>query len=232
MTGTLINVGTILIGTAIGSVAGSRLPARMRRIVLYGIGLVVILIGFQMAVRTQNILVVLGAVLIGGIIGELLRLEDRLEQLGQFFQAKFSRGSEHEIAEGFVTASLVFCVGPMAILGSISDGLSGDYSLLSVKAVMDGFASIAFGASMGWGVGLSAISILVYQGGLTLAAGLLPGALNDAMITEMTATGGLVIIGVGIKLLDLKDLPLANLVPAIGVAPIILALIPVFKGLY
>jgi len=232
MTGTIINVGTILIGTAIGSLAGSRLPSRMRRIVLYGIGLVVILLGFQMAVRTRNILVVLGAVLIGGIIGESLRIEDRLEQLGQFFQAKFSKGSEQSIAEGFVTASLVFCVGPMAVLGSIADGLSGDYSLLSVKAVMDGFASVAFGASMGWGVGLSAISILVYQGGLTLAAGVLPGALNDAMITEMTATGGLVIIGVGIKLLDLKDLPLANLVPAIAVAPIILALIPIFKGLF
>ena len=232
MTGTIINVGTILIGTAIGSLAGSRLPSRMRRIVLYGIGLVVILLGFQMAVRTQNILVVLGAVLIGGIIGELLRIEERLEQLGQFFQARFSKGSEQSIAEGFVTASLVFCVGPMAVLGSIADGLSGDYSLLSVKAVMDGFASVAFGASLGWGVGLSAISILVYQGGLTLAAGVLPGALNDAMITEMTATGGLVIIGVGIKLLDLKDLPLANLVPAIAVAPIILALIPIFKGLF
>ena len=232
MTGTLINVGAILVGTAIGSLAGSRLPSRMRRIVLYGIGLVVILIGFQMAVRTQNILVVLGAILIGGIIGELLRIEDRLEQLGQFFQAKFSKGSEQSIAEGFVTASLVFCVGPMAILGSISDGLSGDYSLLSIKAVMDGFASIAFGASMGWGVGLSAISILVYQGGLTLAAGILPSALNDAMITEMTATGGLIIIGIGIKLLDLKDLPLANFVPAIAVAPIILALIPVFRGLF
>ncbi len=232
MTGTLINVGTILIGTAIGSSAGSRLPSRMRRIVLYGIGLVVILLGFQMAVRTQNILVVLGAVLIGGIIGESLRIEDRLEQLGQFFQARFSKSSEQSIAEGFVTASLVFCVGPMAVLGSIADGLSGDYSLLSVKAVMDGFASVAFGASMGWGVGLSAISILVYQGGLTLVAGVLPGALNDAMITEMTATGGLIIIGVGIKLLDLKDLPLANLVPAIAVAPIILALIPVFKGLF
>ena len=232
MTGTLINVGTILIGTAIGSLAGSRLPSRMRRIVLYGIGLVVILLGFQMAVRTQNILVVLGAVLIGGIIGELLRIEDRLEQLGQFFQAKFSKGSEQSSSEGFVTASLVFCVGPMAVLGSIADGLSGDYSLLSVKAVMDGFASVAFGASLGWGVGLSAISILVYQGGLTLAAGVLPGALNDAMITEMTATGGLIIIGICIKLLDLKDLPLANLVPAIAVAPIILALIPVFKGLF
>ncbi len=166
------------------------------------------------------------------MIGEFLRIEDRLEQLGQFFQAKFSKGSQQSVSEGFVTASLVFCVGPMAILGSISDGLSGDYSLLSIKAVMDGFASIAFGASLGWGVGLSAISILVYQGGITLVAGILPGALNEAMISEMTATGGLIIIGIGIKLLDLKDLPLANLVPAIAVAPAILALIPVFRGLF
>jgi len=232
MTGTLINMGAIVAGTAIGSLAGSRLPARMRRIVLYGIGLVVLLIGFQMAVRTQNVLAVLGAILIGGIIGELLRIEDRLEQLGALFQKKFSKGSEQSISEGFVTASLVFCVGPMAILGSISDGLSGDYSLLSVKAVMDGFASVAFGASLGWGVGLSAISILVYQGGITLLAGSLPSALNEAMITEMTATGGLIIIGIGLKLLDLKDLPLANFVPAIAVAPTILALIPVFRGLF
>ena len=225
-------MGAIVVGTAIGSVAGSRLPSRMRRIVLYGIGLVVLLIGFQMAVRTQNVLAVLGAILIGGIIGELLRIEDRLEQLGALFQRKFSKGSEQSISEGFVTASLVFCVGPMAILGSISDGLSGDYSLLSVKAVMDGFASVAFGASLGWGVGLSAISILVYQGGITLLAGSLPSALNEAMITEMTATGGLIIIGIGLKLLDLKDLPLANFVPAIAVAPTILALIPVFRCLF
>ncbi len=232
MTGTLINMGAIIAGTAVGSLAGPRLPARMRRIVLYGIGLVVLMVGFQMAVRTQNVLAVLGAILIGGTIGELLRLEERLEQLGQFFQDRFSKGSEQSISEGFVTASLVFCVGPMAILGSISDGLSGDYSLLSIKAVMDGFASIAFGAGMGWGVGLSALSILVYQGAITLLAGSLPGALNEAMITEMTATGGLIIIGIGIKLLDLKDLPLANFVPAIAVAPAILALIPLFRGLF
>ena len=174
MTGTLINMGSIVVGTAIGSLAGSRLPVRMRRIVLYGIGLVVLLIGFQMAVRTQNVLAVLGAIMIGGIIGELLRIEDRLQQLGQFFQKKFSKGSQQSIAEGFVTASLVFCVGPMAILGSISDGLSGDYRLLSIKAVMDGFASVAFGAGLGWGVGLSAVSILVYQGAITLVAAAFP----------------------------------------------------------
>jgi hypothetical protein len=232
MTGTVINVGAVIAGTAVGSLAGPRLPARMRRIVLYGIGLVVILVGFQMAVQTRNTLVVLGAVLIGGIIGELLRLEDRLEQLGQFIQERFAKGSEQSVAEGFVTASLIFCVGPMAILGSISDGLTGDYSILSIKAVMDGFAAIAFGASMGWGVGISALSILVYQGGITLFAGILPSVLNDAMITEMTATGGLIIIGIGIKLLDIKDLPLANFVPAIVVAPTILALTPLIKALF
>jgi hypothetical protein len=231
MTGTLINVGAIVAGTATGSLAGSKLPSRIRRIVLYGIGLVVLLVGFRMAVRTQNILVVLAAMLIGGMIGELLRIEERLGQLGRFFEAKLSKNPGQSIAEGFVTASLVFCVGPMAILGSISDGLSGEYSLLSIKAVMDGFASIAFGASLGWGVGLSAISVLVYQGAITLFAGYLPSALNEPMITEMTSTGGLIIIGIGIKLLDLKDLPMANFVPAIGVAPAILALIPILKGL-
>jgi uncharacterized membrane protein YqgA involved in biofilm formation len=232
MTGTLINMGAIVAGTSIGSLAGPRLPARMRRIVLYGIGLVVILVGFQMAVQTRNILVVLGAVLIGGIIGELLRLENRLEQIGEFIRTYLAKGSKQSVAEGFVTASLIFCVGPMAILGAISDGLSGDYSVLSIKAVMDGFASIAFGASLGWGVGLSALSILVYQGGITLFAGILHGVLNEAMITEMTATGGLIIIGIGIKLLDIKELPLANFVPAIAVAPTILALIPVIKSLF
>ena len=232
MIGTLINVGTILVGAAIGSMAGPRLPARMRRIVLYGIGLVVILVGFQMAVQTRNVLVVLGAVLIGGIIGELLRIEERLEQLGQFIQEKLASGSEQSVAEGFVTASLIFCVGPMAILGAISDGLNGDYSVLSIKAVMDGFASIAFGASLGWGVGLAALSVLIYQGGITLFAGVLAGFLNEAMTTEMTATGGLIIIGIGIKLLDLKELPLANFVPAIVVAPVVMALIPVIRGLF
>ena len=232
MIGTLINVGAIIAGTAIGAVAGSRLPSRMRRIVLYGIGMVVMLIGFQMAVRAQNILAVLGAILIGGLIGELLRIEERLEQVGQLLQDKFSKGSQQSIAQGFVTASLVFPVGPMAVLGSISDGLNGDYSLLSIKAVLDGFAAIAFGASLGWGVGLSAITVLVYQGAITLLAGCLPGALSDAMITEMTATGGLIIIGVGIKLLDLKDLPLANFVPAIAIAPALVACAPILRRLF
>ena len=232
MTGTFINVAAIVAGTAVGSFAGSKLPAGMRRIVLYGIGLITMLIGFQMAAKSQNILVVMGAILIGGIVGELFRIEDRVEKLGEFLQEKLSRGSTNTFAEGFVTASLVFCVGPMAVLGSISDGLSGDYSLLSLKAVLDGFASVAFAASLGWGVGVSSISILVYQGGITLFAGVLAGVLSDAMVTEMTATGGLIIVGIGIRLLDLKELPLANFVPAIAIAPLIVVLIPIIRGVF
>ncbi|MHC1725198.1 MAG: DUF554 domain-containing protein [Syntrophobacteraceae bacterium] len=232
MIGTFLNMGAIIAGAAIGSAAGSRLPPGMRRIVLYGIGLVTLLIGFQMALRTQNIIIVLGAMLIGGLIGEALKIEDRLERLGQFLQTKFSGSSSSGFAEGFITASLVFCVGPMAILGSISDGLSGDYSLLSVKAILDGFASIAFAATLGWGVALSALSILIYQGAITLFAGSLSSMMSDIMIVEMTATGGLVIVGIGIKLLDLRDLPLANFVPSIAVVPLIMAFMQLVRGLF
>ncbi|MFZ2447213.1 MAG: DUF554 domain-containing protein [Syntrophobacteraceae bacterium] len=232
MTGTFINVGAIIAGSALGALAGSRLPAKMRQTVLYGIGLLTLLIGFQMALKTENILVVLGAILIGGILGEALKIEDRIESLGEFLQAKLSGGSDHTFAEGFVVSSIVFCVGPMAILGSISDGLSGDYRLLSIKAVLDGFASIAFAASLGWGVALSALSILVYQGGITLFASGISSLLTDPMVTEMTATGGLIIVGIGLKLLEIKHLRLANFVPAIAVAPVILALVPVVKGFW
>ena len=233
MIGTFINTGAILAGSAVGALAGARLPGKMRQTVLHGIGLVTFLIGFQMALRTQNALIVLGAILLGGITGEALRIEDRLEMLGDYIQEKLSGGSgQHMFAEGFVTASLVFCVGPMAILGSISDGLTGDYSLLSIKAVMDCFASVAFAASMGWGVALSAVSILIYQGAITLFASSLSSVLNDAMIAEMTATGGLLIIGIGLRLLDIAQLRLANFVPAIAIAPLILALIPIVERLF
>lgn len=232
MTGTLINMGAIVVGSVLGALAGSKLPDGMRRSVLYGLGLVTLLIGFQMAMKTQNILVVLGAILLGVTVGEALKIEDRVQSLGEFFCDKLSRGpGQQSFAEGFVTASLVFCVGPMAILGSISDGLSGDYRLLSIKSVLDGFASMAFAASLGWGVLLSALAVLVYQGGITLFAGTLATILTEPMVTEMTATGGLIIVGIAINLLDIKQLPIANYVPAIFIAPVILALIPVAKGL-
>jgi uncharacterized protein len=231
MIGTFINMGAIIAGSTLGACAGSRLPVKMRVTVMHGIGLTTILIGIQMAIKTQNVLIVLGAILMGAVTGELLNIEDRLGSFGDFLQARLSRGSDDSFAEGFVTSSIVFCVGAMAILGSIADGLNGDFSLLSVKAVLDGFASIAFAASLGWGVALSSLSILIYQGGLTLFANSLSSCLTEPMITEMTATGGLIIVGIGIKLLGLKELRLANFVPAIAIAPAIQALVPTVTGL-
>jgi hypothetical protein len=232
MIGTFLNMGAIIAGTAIGASAGSRFPAKMRATVMHGIGLIIILIGIQMALKTQNVLVVLGAILLGSVLGELLNIEDRLGSLGDFLQTRLSGGSHGSLAEGFVTSSIVFCVGAMGILGSIADGLSGDFHLLSVKAVLDGFASIAFAASLGWGVALSSLSILIYQGGLTLFASTLAAFLTEPMIIEMTATGGLIIVGIGIKLIGLKDLRLANFVPAIAIAPLIQLLVPIIKRFF
>ncbi len=234
MVGTFINVSSILAGSFLGVSLGSRLPEKMRDTVLHGLGLVTTLVGLQMALETQNILFVMGAVLVGGIMGEFMQLEEGLQRLGRGLQNALSRwgtrGSLKSFAEGFVMASLVFCVGPMAILGSIQDGLSGDYRTLAVKSVLDGFASIAFSASLGWGVAFSAVSILIYQGALTLFAGLFASVLTDPMITEMTATGGIIIMGIGLKLLQLKEIRIANFLPALVIAPALVALVPRLWG--
>ncbi|MDY0039907.1 MAG: DUF554 domain-containing protein [Desulforhabdus sp.] len=232
MTGTLINVAAILAGSLLGISLGSRLPQNLRNTVVHGLGLVTSLIGLQMALQTQNVLVLLAAMVCGGLVGELLRISDTIEGLGNFLQSMLSKGHASKFSEAFVTASLVFCVGPMAILGSIQDGLSGDYSLLTVKSMLDGFASIAFSASLGWGVSFSAFSILLYQGGITLFAGLFDRILTEPMIIEMTATGGLIIVGIGLKLLNLKEMRLANFLPALVLEPLIIVLIPMLKLLF
>ena len=231
MTGTTINVGAILAGSFIGVSIGSRLPAKMRDTVLHGLGLLTMLVGFQMAMTTKNVLVVMGAMLVGGITGELLRINDGLDRLGAFLQSVLAGGESRTFGEGFITASLIFCVGPMAILGSIQDGLSGDYRLLVIKSTLDGFAAVAFAASLGWGVALSAVSILIYQGAITLFATVISNMLTDPMVVEMTATGGLIIVGIGIKLLNLRDIRLANFLPALAIAPLIVVLIPKIKAL-
>jgi len=232
MTGTLINVAAILTGSLLGVTVGSRLPENMRNTVVHGLGLVTSLIGLQMALQTQNVLILLGSLLLGGLLGEILMIDDAIERLGNFLQRMLSTGHSSRFSEAFVTTSLLFCVGPMAILGSIQDGLSGDYSLLTVKSTLDGFASIAFSASLGWGVSFSALSILIYQGGLTLFAGLFEKVLTQPMITEMTATGGLIIVGIGLKLLDIKHMRLANFLPALAIAPLMVVLIPLLKSFF
>jgi len=229
MIGTTINVTAVVAGSVIGAAVGNRLSDSMRTTVLQGLGLVTAIIGLQMALKTKNILIVLGAVLVGGIVGELLRIGDGLERLGRFFQSLLARGGSSHFSEGFVTASLLFCVGPMAILGSIQDGLTGDYQLLAVKSILDGFASIAFAASLGWGVGCAALSVLVYQGVITLLASVLERLLTDPMVEEMTATGGILIVGIGIKLLDIKDIRLASFLPALILAPVTVLITTMIK---
>jgi uncharacterized membrane protein YqgA involved in biofilm formation len=165
----------------------------------------------------------LGAILLGGIIGSLIGVDARLNQLGEALQRRFARGGTSTVAEAFVTASIVFCVGPLTFLGSIQNGLAGDPSLLTVKSVLDGFTAIALAATLGWGVLLTIPLILVYQGGLALGASLFVGLLSDLQLREMSAVGGLLIIGVGLKLLAIRDVKVADFLPAIIVSPLVVA---------
>jgi uncharacterized protein len=196
--------------------------------VMWGVGLISLDTGLQMSLNTKNILIVLGSLLAGGIIGELVHLHEGLNGLGDILQAKLTVEKDSMISKGFVTASLLFCVGPMTILGSIQDGLSGDYTLLATKSILDGFASLAIAASMGWGVLFAALTVLVYQGGLTLGAGLAKALLTEPPVAEMTATGGTLILAIGLNLLDLTTIRVANFLPALIVAPILVGFLQLF----
>jgi hypothetical protein len=232
MTGTIINVGAVLAGTGIGLGAGTRLTERLQQRVLAGLGLVTLVIGVQLALAwngkdttAQTPLYVLGAFLLGGLVGELLDLEGRIEAVGDGLQARLAdETGESTLSEGFVTASLLFCVGSLAVVGSIQDGLTGDWQTLATKAVLDGFAAVALAASLGWGVGLSAVSILVYQGAITLGAGALDGVLQGEALAALTSAGGITIIGIAMKLLAIKDVRVANFLPALLFAPLLVGL--------
>lgn len=229
LTGTLVNVVAVLVGTAIGVLVGHRLSERLRETVMDALGLVVIALGIDGALAAfreplssfsrGSVLFVMGSVLVGGIVGELLRIEDRLESAGDSLKRRFGEG-EDRFTEGFVVASLVFCVGPLAILGSIQDGLTGNYELLAIKSLLDGFAALAFASALGVGVGFSVIVILVYQGAITIGASAVAGAFSDEMIAALTAAGGLLIVGIGLRLLDLKPVRVGNLLPALVLAPL------------
>ncbi len=234
-TGTVINVVTVLLGGTLGTVLGNRLPERMRETIMHALGLLTMVIGFQLSLETTNILIVLGSLLLGGISGELLRIENRIDQVGQWLERRTgggnpSTGGATSFSHAYLTASLVFCVGPMTILGSIQDGLTGDYTLLAVKSTMDGFASLAFASTLGPGVIFSALTVLIYQGALTFGAGWADAALSDPMVAEMTATGGVLMLALGLGLLQIKRIRTGNLLPAVLFAPLIVFLVERLAG--
>ncbi len=224
MTGTLVNTAAVVAAGVAGTMLGNRLPARVRETALNGIGLMTILIGLQMALGAGNLLVVLGSLIVGGAVGELLNIEGGLEALGRWVERRVggrNAGGQSTFSRAFVTASLVFCVGPMTITGAIQDGLTGDFSTLAVKSMLDAFAGLAFASTMGIGVAFAGGVVLTYQGVLTLAAGWLRDLLTEPVRAEMIATGGLLIVGIGINLLELKRIRVSNLLPAIGIAPLV-----------
>jgi uncharacterized membrane protein YqgA involved in biofilm formation len=227
--GTIVNVLTVVAGTVTGALLGNRLPERIRTVVLQAVGLATLVIGLREGLSTRNVVFPLVALILGGALGEALRIEARMEAVGNAVRARFenSRSTEESrFVEGFVAASLLFCVGPLTILGSIRDGLGGpDHAqLLLVKAALDGIVAIAFASTLGWGVGFSALTIVVVQGTLTLTAGAADRVLTERMVTEMSATGGLIIVAIGLGLLDIKRLPVASFLPALVLAPIGVAL--------
>lgn len=227
MTGTLVNVAAVLAGSAVGALAGRRLPEGLQQRVLAGLGLLTLVLGIELALdrRGASFVYVLGAVLLGGLAGELLGIERRLERLGDRLEAAAAaRGGRSRVSEAFVTASLLFCVGPLTVTGSLQDGLTSDSTLLSTKAVLDGFASIALASALGWGVALSAVVVLVVQGGLTLAAGLFDEVLRGEALGALTSAGGVLVVGISLKLLDLKDVRVGNFLPALVLAPVLVGL--------
>jgi uncharacterized membrane protein YqgA involved in biofilm formation len=230
--GTLLNIATVLVGTTLGVLLRGRLPSQMRVTIMQGLGLFVVFLGVQEATNTHNALMLLGSLLGGAVIGEALRIEDRLSGLGARIERLTTRGEveatrsegRSTFTEGFLVASLVFCVGPLTILGSIQDGLGEDIDLLATKSVLDGFAAFAFAATLGWGVGASVITIAVVQGGITLGAALLDDVLTARMVDEMSAVGGIALIGIGLRLLDLAQIRVASFLPGLVLAPVLVAL--------
>lgn len=234
LTGTLLNTITVALGSLIGLFIGQRLNQNTQRTVLHGLGLVTLVVAMSNALTTQNILIPLFAVAIGAILGEWMQIEEQLDRLGRWLEARFGaqlgEKEEGRLVRGFVTTSLVYCVGPLTIIGAIQDGLINNYEFLLLKAILDGSASIAFAASLGVGVLLSAITVFLFQGALALAAMAFGGVLGGISaehpaVIEMTATGGIVLLSIAFLLLDIKRLRAANFLPAIFLAPLLVLLL-------
>lgn len=225
--GTVINVAAVLIGGGIGTLVGAKLPEGMRSSAMAAIGIVTLLVGVANFLEFDNPLVPLVSVVCGLVIGELLDIDAAIKRFGDYLQERFSRG-ESPVSRAFVTTSLLFCVGPLTIIGSLEDGLKGDYDLLALKSALDFIAALTFASVLGWGVLLSAGTVLIVQGALTFGAGFLEPVVTDAMISATTATGGILIFGLGLGLLELKEVRVANMLPALLISPLLVSAAPLW----
>lgn len=244
MTGTLVNVAAVVAGGVAGALLGGRVPDRVRTTLTDVLGVFVVVLGVGDALGTFGddlagplgrgaVLVVLGSLLVGGVLGELMAIEARLERLGAWLRERTVRGDgagdaagRARFIEGFVVTSLVITVGPLAILGALQDGLTGDWTLLAVKSLLDGPVALAFASVFGVGVAFAALPMLAWQGGLTLAAAAVGGLVTDTMVAAVGAVGGFLVIGIGLRLLELRQVRVANLLPALVIAPVVVALWP------
>ncbi|HJW21011.1 MAG TPA: DUF554 domain-containing protein [Candidatus Limnocylindrales bacterium] len=241
LSGTLLNAAAVLVGTTVGLIVAGRFSERLRESLTIGIGLFTLGIGASMALpvfsdpkaAVGDSLVVLSSVLVGVGIGEALGIQDWLEALGRWFELRLARRGQRpsRIAEAFVTTSLVFCVGPLTILGSLANGLTGDATLLATKSILDGVSSIAFAAALGPGVFLSTLTILVVQGGLAGVAFVARGVLDERTILVATAVGGTILLGMAVRLLELRPVRVANFLPGLLIAPIAIRLADLLRGL-
>jgi len=230
--GTLVNAVAVLVGSALGVLLRRRIPKGMDEILMQGLGLATLVIGMQMALGTRNVVVVILSMAIGGVLGHLLGIEAGLERLGTWAEARLrAREEGSTFARAFVTSSLLFCVGPLTILGAFQGGLGQSPVLLYTKSMLDGVSSVAIGATLGPGVFLSAGTILVYQGALTLLASSAQTLMSPDVTREFTATGGLLVLGVGITLLGLRPIRVGNLLPALLVVVVLTSLLPTLASL-
>lgn len=228
MLGTIINVGAIIVGGFLGLCFKKGIPERISDTISAGLALGIGVLGVSMGIKTENILIPFVSIALGALIGEGLRIEDRINYLGGKLEATVSKNTSSTFVKGFVTATLLYCTGSMAIMGSITDGLTGDINILATKALLDGVFAVILCSTMGPGVIFSAIPVLVYQGAITLGAGFIGPFLTESMINEMTSVGGMLMVGISLGLLNIRDIALGNLIPAIFLPIPILYIISLF----
>jgi uncharacterized membrane protein YqgA involved in biofilm formation len=220
MLGTLINAGTVILGSIIGLILHQRLPKKITTIVFQGIGLFTLFLGFSMAAKTNHYLIMIFSIVIGSIIGQLFSIDSALDRFSNYLKQKV-RSDNDKFTDGLITAFLLFCMGSMTILGAFEEGLGGRPNLLLSKSILDGFSSVVLSAGLGIGVIFSVIPLLIYQGGLTLFAGWLGEFFKEIVINEMSAVGGLILIGLGINILEIKEIKVVNMLPGLVVAVIL-----------